>query len=228
VVTIWNVVVGCMLGRSHNRKVYKGLMHKIRVINMPQIQIKCDGCGKEFYTKQRRVWVFKQRFCNVCREPLVKVPNTNYLRCNKCEISWNLDDKDTVASLGVSIIGTSRNIMDKVKAERKGYEIEKILTQHRYKCQLCTNRDNMRNQAIMNMQRRVNVMPELTAEQKQDRIKREIANILRREAQERKEDEQREKAEIEKAKLEAKKKEKPTEVVDARSAVLMSPESSEK
>ena len=106
-------------------------------------KIVCRGCGRDYWASLVKVYVFKRRLCSKCKGGLVRVPRTNYLRCQKCKIAWNLDDKADVARLGVKMMGTSRDFKVAEAMRKRGIEVVKMVLPEKQTCQRCRNMQNM-------------------------------------------------------------------------------------
>lgn len=115
-------------------------------------QTKCRGCGKVFFTKQIKVYVFKERICSNPECKTVMNIKGNLCICTKCGLTINkLTNPIAYAKLGVAMKGTSRNIIEAEKHRQKGTEeVEKVFVDEADLCQACQNFLTRRMQAMHN------------------------------------------------------------------------------
>jgi hypothetical protein len=127
------------------------------MINMVKKLIKCRGCGKDFWTKQIRVYVFKERLCSKCKSPMVKSDTGNRV-CPKCGLLINPQTPEgniAFGMLGLVMRGTSRNVTEAERMRQKPtIEVEKVLVDEAELCQNCQNFLTRRMQAMKNNERK--------------------------------------------------------------------------
>ena len=142
--------------------------------------IKCRGCGNEFWTKQIKVYVFKERVCSKCKT-VMNIKDGLYI-CTKCGFTVNPKTPDGVIAfgmLGVNIRGTSRDIIEAEQKRQIGtMEVEKVFVDEADLCQKCQNFLTQRMQAMKNNDRKKKeggeTWRQLTKEEETDAIKKEI------------------------------------------------------
>jgi hypothetical protein len=150
--------------------------------------IKCRGCGEQFFTKQIKVYVFKERMCNKCKT-IMNVKG-NLRICSGCGLVVDISKKeDQIAYglLGVAIRGTSRNVIEAEEHRQLGtQEVEKVYVDEADLCQKCQNFLTRRMQAQKNMERKGECGPVkvFTKEESIAEIQKMIQRKVKAEAQE--------------------------------------------
>jgi ribosomal protein S27AE len=141
-------------------------------------QAKCQGCGNLFFSPVVKVYVFKNRLCPKCKLPLHI--SGNIYSCEKCNVTINKEiQKEEYVMLGVTLLGTSRNIQEVNKRrEDPTIEADRMLIDSKTLCQRCVNfmnRFNDRQKPSFDKKAEIKVIsPEDSASQLRQTINRRI------------------------------------------------------
>jgi len=162
------------------------------MINMRK-PIKCRGCGKDFFTKQIKVYVFKERMCSKCKT-VMNIKGNLYI-CTKCGFvvdKSKAEDQIAYGMLGVALRGTSRNVIEAEEHRQLGtQEVEKVFVDEADLCQSCQNFLTRRMQAMKNLERKGGEPAKvITKEESIAEIQKAISRKIKAEAMEQKQKEE--------------------------------------
>jgi len=113
--------------------------------------VKCEECGKDFWTGVKKV---------------VRKKGEDLHVCPKCGRKFS---KEKLIELGVKLCGTSRDVMVAEKKRSEGFGVIKKLVPEHNLCAKCRNLHSMYKNYIRREKRRVRTIP-----------KEEVAEILRK------------------------------------------------
>jgi len=127
-----------------------------------------------------KVYVFKERKCHLCEGVMFADNEKGFTKCTKCGNVVQLNDAPTLGSMSVRLRGTSRsgNVVREMKKE--GVEVDTRLVPEKRLCQRCQNFKTM----INNMARQRKLKSgtrELSIEEAQQLIKRDVQMQVRNE-----------------------------------------------
>lgn len=100
-------------------------------------KIKCGRCGKDFLSKQIKVYVIKEYKCPTCHTVMVSdgVKRKHY--CHKCNFVFDYDDVKSLAISPVRIVATTRDRDERFNYEAQKFYIDKQLINENRLCESC-------------------------------------------------------------------------------------------
>lgn len=150
----------------------------------------CPNCKKKFWTKTTKVWVFKQRYCDKCKNVKLKALKDT-LVCPKCKKSWKRSEKNKLAGLKTEVKQTTTNFFVAQKARDNFIEVEKVYVSVNHLCQNCRNVSGMM-QGFIKKQRKQQLGKIPTREDRVKMIEQAVRRQHRKEWNERQQKEQME------------------------------------
>lgn len=119
-------------------------------------QIKCTECGNPFFVTMIKVWVFKERYCSKDKTVLNVSRDNNTFTCSKCQSIFKKDNSIEFASLGVRVMGSTRDFIKANEQRDTGkVEVELMFIPEQQMDQKCRNLQNRYAQANQNRERKI-------------------------------------------------------------------------
>lgn len=119
-------------------------------------QIKCTECGNPFFVAMIKVWVFKERYCSKDKTVLNVSRDNNTFTCPKCQSVFKKDNSIEFASLGVRVMGSTRDFIKANEQRDTGkVEVELMFIPEQQMDQKCRNLQNRYAQATQNRERKI-------------------------------------------------------------------------
>lgn len=143
---------------------------------------KCEYCRNEYFTRLIKVYVFKERKCHLCNGKMFAYNDKKFLKCTKCGNIIQLNDNVTLGKMPVRIRGTSKDFRVAQAMDSEGVEVEKFFMPEKRYCQKCRNLKSAMLNLIKKRKMKVGTR-ELSIEEYQQIIKREVQKQLQKEHQ---------------------------------------------